>query len=45
MRVIARKTLAAADYKRRIVFIKWVGAHADYDKIDAKTVQYASKTD
>jgi mRNA-degrading endonuclease HigB of HigAB toxin-antitoxin module len=28
------------DYGRQIIFIKWIGTHADYDKIDVKTVQY-----
>jgi hypothetical protein len=27
-----------------IVFIKWLGAHKDYDKIDARTVQYDDQT-
>ena len=26
------------DYKRKGVFIKFVGTHAEYDKIDALTV-------
>jgi len=32
--------VTAIDYVRQIVFIKWVGSHHDYDKIDARTVQY-----
>jgi mRNA-degrading endonuclease HigB of HigAB toxin-antitoxin module len=24
----------------QIVFIKWIGSHADYDEIDVKTVSY-----
>jgi mRNA interferase HigB len=33
------------NYRRQIVFIKWIGAHRDYDKIDARTVKYGDKTD
>jgi mRNA interferase HigB len=36
----AYRLVTAIDYRREIVFIKWVGAHRDYDKIDARTVQY-----
>ena len=28
------------EYKLKIVFIVWFGTHAEYDKIDAKTVSY-----
>jgi mRNA interferase HigB len=34
------RLVTAIDYRRSIVFIKWVGVHKDYDKIDARTVQY-----
>ncbi len=34
------RLVAAIDYRRQILFIKWVGTHADYDRIDARTVQY-----
>lgn len=34
------RLVAAIDYVRQIVFIKWIGTHADYDRIDARTVQY-----
>ena len=34
------RLVTAIDYKRAIVFIKWVGPHSDYDKIDVRTVQY-----
>ena len=39
------RLVTAVDYKRQIVFIKWFGTHADYDKIDAKTVQYEGQAD
>jgi mRNA-degrading endonuclease HigB of HigAB toxin-antitoxin module len=28
------------DYRRQIVFVKWLGSHAESDKIDVKTVSY-----
>lgn len=28
------------EYKLKIVFIVWFGTHSEYDKIDAKTVNY-----
>jgi mRNA interferase HigB len=34
------RLVAAVDYRQQIVFIKWVGRHRDYDKIDVRTVQY-----
>ncbi len=34
------RLVTAIDYRRAIVFIKWIGAHKDYDKIDVRTVQY-----
>jgi mRNA interferase HigB len=34
------RLVTAVDYRRQIVFIKWFGSHRDYDKIDARTVQY-----
>jgi mRNA interferase HigB len=35
------RLVVAIDYRRQIVFIKWLGTHASYDKIDVKTVRYA----
>jgi mRNA interferase HigB len=34
------RLVAAVDYQRQIVFIKWLGSHAAYDKINVKTVKY-----
>jgi mRNA interferase HigB len=34
------RLVTAIDYVRQIVFIKWIGTHADYDRIDARTVKY-----
>ena len=34
------RLIVAVDYRRQIVFIKWLGAHAAYDRVDVKTVKY-----
>jgi mRNA interferase HigB len=34
------RLVVAVDYGRQIVFIKWIGSHAEYDKVDVKTVRY-----
>jgi mRNA interferase HigB len=39
------RLVVAIDYQREIVFIKWLGTHKEYDRIDVGTVQYAHKTD
>ena len=36
----AYRLVVAVDYRRHIVFIKWLGSHAEYDKINVKTVRY-----
>jgi len=41
----AYRLVAAVDYGRAIVFIKWLGTHKEYDAIDVRTVQYAAETD
>ncbi|SRR6266851_9232977 len=38
------RLVAAIDYTRRTVFIKWLGSHAEYDKIDARRVCYGDQT-
>jgi mRNA interferase HigB len=30
----------AIDYEKSIIWIKWIGTHADYDKIDVRTVHH-----
>lgn len=35
------RLVAAIDYGRGIVFVKWFGTHKEYDKIDVRTVRYA----
>ena len=34
------RMVTAIDYRRQIVFIKWLGSHRAYDKINARTVLY-----
>lgn len=34
------RLVVAVDYEKAIVWIKWIGPHAAYDKIDVKRVQY-----
>ena len=34
------RLVVAVDFGRGIVWIKWIGTHSEYDKIDAKKVQH-----
>ncbi len=34
------RLVAAVDFEKSIVWIKWIGAHKDYDAIDVKGVRY-----
>jgi mRNA interferase HigB len=34
------RLVVAIDYVHSIVWIKWMGTHKDYDKIDVKKVEY-----
>lgn len=34
------RLVVAVNYQHQIVFVKWIGTHADYDHIDVKTVRY-----
>jgi len=34
------RLIAAVDFEKSIVWIKWIGAHKDYDQIDARKVKY-----
>ena len=36
------RLVVAIDYQRQIVFIKWLGTHAAYDKINVATVKYGN---
>jgi mRNA interferase HigB len=39
------RLVVSLDYRRQVVFIKWVGSHAEYDLINAETIQYEHQTD
>ncbi|MBF6571787.1 MAG: type II toxin-antitoxin system HigB family toxin [Candidatus Binataceae bacterium] len=34
------RLVAAIDYGCQIMFIKWIGTHRDYERVDAKRVKY-----
>jgi mRNA interferase HigB len=34
------RLVVAVDFEKSIVWIKWIGTHKDYDKIDGKEVQH-----
>jgi len=34
------RLVVAVDFEKNIVWIKWIGTHAEYDNIDVKTVSY-----
>jgi mRNA interferase HigB len=34
------RLVVAVDFEKGIVWIKWIGTHADYDRIDVKEVQH-----
>jgi mRNA-degrading endonuclease HigB of HigAB toxin-antitoxin module len=34
------RLVVATDFEKGIVWIKWIGTHKDYDKIDVKEVQH-----
>jgi mRNA interferase HigB len=36
------RLVAAVDFERGIVWIKWIGAHDDYDRIDVKKVEHGA---
>ena len=38
------RLIVAIDYRRQIVFVKWLGSQREYDRIDARTVQYGDQT-
>jgi mRNA interferase HigB len=38
------RLVTAVDFGRQVVFIKWLGSHAEYDRIDARTVEYGDQT-
>ena len=34
------RLVVAVDFEKEIVWIKWIGSHRDYDRIDVRTVEY-----
>lgn len=38
------RLVTAIDDPRRVVFVKWLGSHKKYDKIDVRTVRYGDQT-
>jgi len=36
------RLVVAIDYRHQVVFIKWLGTHAEYDEIDVRTVKYGN---
>lgn len=34
------RLVGAVDFEKGIVWIKWIGTHRDYDKIDVRKVQH-----
>jgi mRNA interferase HigB len=34
------RLVAAVDFEKSIVWIKWIGTHRDYDRIDVKEVEH-----
>jgi mRNA interferase HigB len=36
----AYRLIVAVDFEKGIVWIKWIGAHKDYDRIDVTEVKY-----
>jgi mRNA interferase HigB len=38
------RLVVAISYRHQIVFIKWLGTHTEYDKIDVKTVRHGHQT-
>ena len=38
------RLIVSVNYGRGALFIKWLGTHREYDKIDVRTVQYEPET-
>jgi mRNA interferase HigB len=36
------RLVVSVDFEKGIVWIKWIGTHKDYDKIEVKEVEYES---
>ena len=40
MKGIDYRLVVAVDFEKSIVWIKWIGTHAEYDRIDVREVEY-----
>jgi mRNA interferase HigB len=38
------RLIVAVDFEMSIVWIKWIGAHRQYDRVDAKKVEHEKKS-
>ena len=36
----AYRLVVAVDFEKSVVWIKWIGTHKDYDRMDATKVEY-----
>jgi mRNA interferase HigB len=34
------RLIVAADFEKAAIWIKWIGSHRDYDRIDARTIDH-----
>jgi mRNA interferase HigB len=34
------RLVVSVDFRKSIVYVKWIGTHADYDKTDVRTVNH-----
>jgi mRNA interferase HigB len=39
------RLVVSVDYERQAVFVKWLGTHKDYDRIDVRAIQYVREAD
>jgi len=39
------RLVVAIDYVRQVIYVKWLGSHAEYDLISAENVQYEDQAD
>ena len=35
------RLIVAVDYARQVIYIKWFGSHAEYDRVDAATIEHS----
>ena len=38
------RLVASVDYSRQSVYVKWLGSHKDYDRVDIRMVEYGDQT-